>query len=117
MVPPFFAYLAVTENNATLLDFTIQDCANYRAVLKSSSGAWEHISKSSHTDAGLWSTGNGWAAMGLARVLATILKSPFNTTAHAAQVTKLNAWIKEIIDASVASPVSFPFPNPPHLPI
>ena len=105
MVPPFLAYYAISTQNDTLLDVAVQQIQDYRAVLKSSSGAWSHISASSHPDTGFWSTGNGWAAMGITRVLAAILAAPSRTTNQQTQTVTLRGWIKEIIDAAIKAPV------------
>jgi rhamnogalacturonyl hydrolase YesR len=105
MAPPFLAYYAISTQNDTLLDVAVQQVQDYRAVLKSSSGAWSHISASSHPDTGFWSTGNGWAAMGITRVLAAILVAPSRTTNQQTQTVTLRGWVKEIIDAAMKTPV------------
>ena len=105
MVPPFLAYYAISTQNDTLLDVAVQQVQDYRAVLKSSSGAWSHISASSDPDTGFWSTGNGWAAMGITRVLAAILAAPSRTTNQQTQTVTLRGWVKEIIDAAMKAPV------------
>jgi rhamnogalacturonyl hydrolase YesR len=105
MVPPFMAYYAASSNNQTLFDLTMKQCEEYRALLKSSSGAWMHISASSGADTALWSTGNGWAAMGMTRVLATLLKSSFSSSIQQTNSANLIAWIKEIIDGAKATSV------------
>jgi rhamnogalacturonyl hydrolase YesR len=105
MAPPFLAYYAISTQNDTLLDVAVQQIQDYRAVLKSSSGAWSHISASSHPDTSFWSTGNGWAAMGITRVLAAILAAPSRTSNQQAQTVTLRGWIKEIIDAAMKTPV------------
>ena len=70
-----------------------------------------HIIGPQDQDTGLWSTGNGWAAAGMTRVLATFLKSPFaqqlNGTAQADAVKGLTGYIKEILDGAMSSPMSF----------
>ncbi|KAK7516831.1 hypothetical protein IWZ03DRAFT_379159 [Phyllosticta citriasiana] len=79
-------------------------------------GLWRHIIGPVHADLGLWSTGNAWAAYGAARVLSTILHSPFFTTTTtstsnsnanistidlAAQSAQLTSTIKRILDAAI----------------
>jgi rhamnogalacturonyl hydrolase YesR len=105
MAPPFIAYYAANTNNKTLLNIAVQQCADYRAVLKTSKGPWEHISATSHPDTGLWSTGNGWAAMGMARVLGTVVKSAFTDSVKNPLETELVGWVKEILDGAMATAV------------
>lgn len=89
MVPPFFA---VSTQNASVLNMAIQQIIDYRAILKTDSGVWSHISASGDPDADLWSTGNGWAAMGITRVWATACY----TSAQNSQTDTLKGWVKEI---------------------
>jgi hypothetical protein len=49
--------------------------------------------------------GNGWAAMGMTRVLATLLKSSFSSSIQQTNSANLIAWIKEIIDGAKATSV------------
>jgi rhamnogalacturonyl hydrolase YesR len=72
MVPPFLAYLACMKRDSSLLIEAARQCTLYREVLRSSSGLWMHIASSGSCDCGLWSTGNGWAAIGMTRVLALL---------------------------------------------
>ena len=44
-------------------------------------GLWNHIVGPYNSDQRPWSTGNAWAAAGMARVLATVLKAPVGTFA------------------------------------
>ncbi|TEB31030.1 hypothetical protein FA13DRAFT_1732979 [Coprinellus micaceus] len=82
MVPPFLAYFAVATNNGSLLQESVRQCALYRDVLQpvpedgSERGLWRHIVGPYSPDAGLWSTGNAWAAAGMARVLGTVMRAP-----------------------------------------
>lgn len=46
-------------------------------------------------------TGNGWAAAGMMRVLATILNSDY-ASEYEAQTANLTDWIVEIVEASFA---------------
>ncbi|KAF8872494.1 hypothetical protein BD779DRAFT_1613794 [Infundibulicybe gibba] len=80
MAPPFLAYYAADAKNASLLQLVVEQCGLYRQVLQaqttaSYAGVWEHIIGPQSQDTGLWSTGNGWAAAGMARVLATVMKA------------------------------------------
>jgi Glycosyl Hydrolase Family 88 len=113
MAPPFLAYYAVDTYNASLLADVVQLCAQYRQVLHANitgngQGVWEHIIGPQSQDVGQWSTGNGWAAGGMVRVLATVMKAPAsvipaNQSEYA--VTALTGFIKEIIDGAMSSPV------------
>ncbi|KAF7369524.1 hypothetical protein MVEN_00282200 [Mycena venus] len=114
--PPFIAYFAADTKNASLLETAYRQCGLYREVVLFNSdastfspvgtsptnGSWHHIVGPQSADPGLWSTGNGWAAMGMARVLATILKAPVakGTSWRADAISDLTAWIKEIIDGA-----------------
>ncbi|KAJ7138865.1 hypothetical protein C8R46DRAFT_866720, partial [Mycena filopes] len=120
MAPPFLAYFAADTNNASLLEIAYRQCGLYREVVLFNSdsnstspvgtsptnGSWHHIVGPQSADAGLWSTGNGWAAAGMTRVLATVLKAPVATRApwRASAVSDLTAWIKEIVDGARAQP-------------
>lgn len=111
MAPPFLAYYAADTNNATLLHESVQQCGHYRQVLQAKStasydGVWEHIIGPQHLDQGLWSTGNGWAAGGMARVLATVMKAPVakNAVWRREAVQDLTQWIKEIVDGAMGAP-------------
>lgn len=111
MAPPFLAYYAADTNNATLLRESVRQCGHYRQVLQAKStasydGVWEHIIGPQHLDQGLWSTGNGWAVGGMARVLATVMKAPIarNAAWRREAVEDLTQWIKEIVDGAMGAP-------------
>ncbi|KAG6855935.1 hypothetical protein H0H87_009311 [Tephrocybe sp. NHM501043] len=127
MAPPFLAYHAVDTSNFTLLREAVYQCHAYRDILRYNStsphgaftGLWEHILGPVNNDPGLWSTGNAWAAAGMTRVLATIIKAPIflrsggKEAAESRQwrstaITKLTTLIKEIVDATInASPHAY----------
>ncbi|CZT16334.1 uncharacterized protein RCC_02176 [Ramularia collo-cygni] len=113
MAPPFMAYAGPAFNDGGSLQSAIEQCGLYREVLSSnsnsgdvSSGAWHHIIGPETQDTGLWSTGNGWAAMGMARVLATLLHwHPTETGPDFSQTRKdLFEWIGEILRGAMSSP-------------
>nr|GAT47980.1 predicted protein [Mycena chlorophos] len=120
MAPPFIAFYAADSDNATLLETAYVQCGLQREVLlylsnssepspagtSSSGGRWEHIVGPQSADPGHWSTGNGWAAAGMTRVLATVMKAPVAQTAswQAQAISDLTSWIKEILDGAIASP-------------
>ncbi|KAJ7660534.1 hypothetical protein B0H17DRAFT_1095134 [Mycena rosella] len=119
MVPPFVAYFAADTNNASLLETAYRQCGLQREVLLFGSdsstpspaktsvtnGLWHHIVGPQSADPGLWSTGNGWSAMGMARVLAVVQKAPvaIGTAWRADAIADLTAWIKEILDGAYAA--------------
>ncbi|KAF3051993.1 hypothetical protein E8E11_010634 [Didymella keratinophila] len=83
MVPPFLAYYGVYTQNVDMIREAVGQCRLYHELLTTETGLWKHIvtvgqralGEREEDDAGLWSTSNGWAAAGMARVLATILGS------------------------------------------
>lgn len=110
MVPPFLAYYAADQGNASLLQESVNQCGYYREVLQYNasvpySGAWHHIIGPNSNDLGIWSTGNGWAAAGMTRVLATVIRAPVAQGTSWAEdaINNLTSWIMEILDAAMAS--------------
>ncbi|KAG6896117.1 hypothetical protein C0993_008745 [Termitomyces sp. T159_Od127] len=110
MAPPFLAYYAADISNETLLQETLKQCGYYRQVLQSNTtmpyqGAWEHIIGPKSQDTGIWATGNAWAAAGMTRVLATVMKAPVaqNVTWRSEAIHDLTQWIMEILEGAVAS--------------
>lgn len=113
--PPFMAYYAVATNNTDWMDKAMGQCRAYRQALQpnntskdaaAAAGAWQHILGPEHEDLGLWATGNGWAAMGMARVLATLLHWPRTALSAPGQKAQadLFSWIGEILRAAMTSP-------------
>ncbi|KAG6836794.1 hypothetical protein H0H93_003040 [Arthromyces matolae] len=123
MAPPFLAYYAADTANITGLQEAVYQCSAYRQILHYNTssldatftGLWDHIlGPTYNVDAGLWSTGNAWAASGITRVLATVIKAPqikgstHNETLSIAQWREsakgeLTTLVKEIIDAVIDS--------------
>ncbi len=108
MAPPAIAYYAVAANDVDLLLSAIQQCLLYRDILAvpqgqgATAGLWEHIAGDAQ-DTGLWSTGNGWAAAGMSRVLATAKKSPFtNSDKLSAALGELKDAIRSILDGAIS---------------
>lgn len=101
MVPPFLAYYGYMHANQTLLEEAYTQCSLYRQGLQDpATKLWRHIVQGEGTsDPGLWATGNAWAAAGMLRVLATILRSPFSDQ-MAAQRADLQTWTDEILSAA-----------------
>ena len=111
MVPPFLAYYAADQKNETLLRESVRQCSLYRDVLQSKNGGlWGHII-GPHKDSGLWSTGNGWAAAGMARVLATVVRAPVPEDQESDAewreegIKNLTTWIMEILKEAIKSPL------------
>lgn len=134
MAPPFLAYYGVATNNVSVLQAAVEQCRLYRQILLANTtsgqftppvshpevaaGLWKHITGPVNDDAGLWSTGNAWAAAGMARVLATVLKAPpslffNNLPAHTSNLSvtwknqaihDLTTFICEILDAAILMP-------------
>lgn len=111
MTPPFMAYYAADTGNWTLLNDTVNQCTYYRQVLKANittsyKGVWEHIVGPQSPEPGLWSTGNGWAAAGMTRVLATVIKAPISISHPSWRtiiIARLTGYIKEIIDGAMGT--------------
>jgi rhamnogalacturonyl hydrolase YesR len=111
MVPPFLAYYGATTSNRTLLAESYRQIKLYREVLlDKQTGLWQHIRQGSWEDKGHWSTGQGWALMGMMRVAATIKAGGYQTE-FANEFKDLKIWSAEILDAMWPLLVSFSFHN------
>lgn len=97
MVPPFLAYYGVIAQNRTLLEESYTQIKLYRNYLRDpTANMWKHVLLgTSGNDYGYWSTGNGWAAAGMLRVLATIRQSQYANTMKNEQ-NDLITWVGEI---------------------
>ncbi|KAM0786979.1 hypothetical protein ACM66B_002397 [Microbotryomycetes sp. NB124-2] len=103
MVPPFLAYYGVVNQNSSLIQEAYDQCRLYRQYLRTpETGLWQHILWGSHPDPGLWATGNGWAAAGMMRVIATIRNSDYASDFES-QTSDLSAWTQEIVSSSFNS--------------
>lgn len=110
MAPPFIAYYGPAFDSDETLRYAAEQSGLYREVLKAdiadgdvSSGAWQHIIGPETQDTGIWSTGNGWAAMGMARVLGTLLHWHPADTSDDSQKRDLFTWIGEILQGAMSS--------------
>ncbi|KFZ02936.1 hypothetical protein V502_11370 [Pseudogymnoascus sp. VKM F-4520 (FW-2644)] len=107
MGPPFLAYMAVTNNDTHLMGEAIEQVRLYRDVLAagttqtSCDKLWMHIVGPKNADHGFWSTSNGWAATGMARVIATIQRWEPANRLFAAERSMLVGYVKEILDAAM----------------
>lgn len=100
MAPPFFAYYGVLTGNQSLVQEAYHQVRLYRKYLRDSkaNNLWKHIQLGLYgTDSGHWSTGNGWAAAGMLRVLSTIKQSQFSSSMKRQQKDLAN-WVQEIHD-------------------
>ncbi|KIY68255.1 hypothetical protein CYLTODRAFT_421760 [Cylindrobasidium torrendii FP15055 ss-10] len=106
MCPPFLAYTAAQREDSVLAQEAFNQLAGYHDVLVTDTGAWKHIVGvgEKNADAGVWSTGNGWAAMGMARVLASFLHGAAAPQTPSA-LADIEQWIKNILDAAMKVPV------------
>jgi Glycosyl Hydrolase Family 88 len=107
MVPPFLAYLSVSTGNIDYLHTALAQIQKYRDELRINegqhAGQWRHIIGPQNQDEGAWASGCGWAAMGIARVLATIMK--WKTTADwEDEQAQLKGYILELLDGALTSP-------------
>ncbi|KAI5777194.1 hypothetical protein EDC01DRAFT_430315 [Geopyxis carbonaria] len=96
MAPPFLAFHAASTGDGAALAEAVRQCGLYRDVL-GGGGAWRHITGPEAKDDGHWSTGNGWAAAGMARVLATVRAAKGDADDQA----QLKTWIGEILRAAM----------------
>ena len=108
MVPPFLAYYGVAKNDTFLLKTAFRQIQLYRDVLSinreggKKEGLWKHIvGPSDMADDGCWSTGNGWAAYGMARVRATMSGWRLRRDALDGEIRKLDEYIGEILDGAI----------------
>ncbi|KAK5134776.1 hypothetical protein LTR08_006151 [Meristemomyces frigidus] len=106
MVPPFLAYYGVANNDTEMLRTAVQQCQLYRDVLSveegPKKGLWKHIvGPSDMADEGCWSTGNAWAAYGMARVRATISGWRLSNEVMMEEKRQLDQWIGEIVDGAI----------------
>ncbi|GAB1518738.1 hypothetical protein RhiTH_001803 [Rhizoctonia solani] len=103
MVPPFLAYYGALHNNASMMTEAFHQVQTYRNTLKVDryTGLWRHIQLGENVDVGHWSTGNGWAAAGMMRVLATMANSPLGAS-YPNEQALLARWISGILTSAWA---------------
>ncbi|KAF8479941.1 hypothetical protein JB92DRAFT_3042197 [Gautieria morchelliformis] len=104
---PFIAAYGAVTSNQTLLMEAYTQCKLYRNALLQpgpTGPLWAHIAFDNGTfsDPGLWATGNAWAALGMLRVQATLLKSSY-AHSFSLEINDLKSWIKEILDGTFAA--------------
>lgn len=122
MAPPFIAYFGALQNDdggQALLQIAYDQIRLYRdALFDADVSLWRHVTLGTWQDSGHWATGaqavlfscepatrtrphafragNGWAAAGTMRVLATIKRSSF-ASAMQSQQDDLAQWVDEIL--------------------
>ncbi|KAG0144316.1 hypothetical protein CROQUDRAFT_724086 [Cronartium quercuum f. sp. fusiforme G11] len=101
MVPPFLAWTGAISSDFSILENSYRQCLLYRKRLidPNGSGTWRHILGGSWNETGLWSTGNGWAAMGMMRVRQTMeaVSDPDLKHKLSGMKADLEKWMCEII--------------------
>ena len=100
MVPPFLAYYGVATKDEATLKEAARQCELYRDVLVTPALPWLHIVGDHVSDEQLWSSSNGWAAAGMARVLATMQNSKYKSSTKTQQAS-LTSMIKGIVDGAI----------------
>ncbi|EUC65407.1 glycoside hydrolase family protein [Rhizoctonia solani AG-3 Rhs1AP] len=103
MVPPFLAYYGALHNNASMMTEAFNQIQTYRNNLKVDkfTGLWRHIQLGEGVDVGHWTTGNGWAAAGMMRVLTTMATSSLGAS-YPNEQALLARWISGILTSAWA---------------
>ncbi|KAG8801496.1 hypothetical protein FRC17_006641, partial [Serendipita sp. 399] len=99
MVPPFLAYYGALHSNTTLMDEAFEQISLYRDKLhdKDAHDLWRHVVMGgTGEDPGHWSTGNGWVAMGMLRVIGTYKASTLEKD-YGDKIGTLEGWVDEIL--------------------
>jgi hypothetical protein len=91
------AYLAVQNGSTSLMNTVVTQCGLQRAVLKGGSDDWQHIIGPQSQDTGLWSTGNGWAAYGMVRVLHTLQKWSGSSGSMTSQAVSVQQYLEPLL--------------------
>lgn len=76
-----------------------------RSASTAPTGLWQHIIGPEAQTRGLWATGNGWAALGMVRVLATLTHWSVSSS-WVDEKTELKGWLHEIFTALTKVQVS-----------
>jgi rhamnogalacturonyl hydrolase YesR len=107
MAPPFLALSAFESRDEQLFTDVVRQCELQKQILADDrTGLWRHVIGPEKQDEGFWSTGNGWAACGLVRVYALLLK--YKSIIHPREFPKdvedsLLRSISDILQGAVAS--------------
>lgn len=103
-VPPFFAYYGVATNKLEIVRFAVEQVRLYRQALSPQGGLWQNSVGPKTQDRGLWTTGNGWAAMGMLKVLAAVSHWSGSNPDERVAIADLFLWTGEILRAVVQTP-------------
>ncbi|KAJ4358429.1 uncharacterized protein N0V89_003012 [Didymosphaeria variabile] len=109
MIPPFLAFYAVAVDDINVMEAAVAQCEAYYKELAQKDesgpdhGLWHHIAGPKHDDPGYWSTGNGWVAAGLTRVLATLMSWESTRGSGFEGVVSLKRMIRDLIDGVVTT--------------
>ncbi|KDQ21094.1 hypothetical protein BOTBODRAFT_62116 [Botryobasidium botryosum FD-172 SS1] len=100
MVPPYLAYYGAMRPYKSLMDAAYLQCKFYRNnLIDKKKRLWKHVVMGSWEDTGFWATGNGWAAMGMLRVIRTFQISPF-ASQLVSEGNDMISWVEEIVNAT-----------------
>jgi hypothetical protein len=103
---PLLAYYGVATDDLDVLREAVHQCRLHRDILRitqgPTKGLWKHVVGSAADD-GAWSSGNAWAAYGMAKVSATIAAWSASNATLAKEKQELDTWIKEILDGAIAN--------------
>lgn len=105
MIHPSLAAWSVQKQDTTYVLEAARQAGLYRQILQANTtaswkGLWTHIVGPQSQTLGIWLTGNGWAAMGMSRVLATLVHWPTTASSSATQQANLKQWIYEILSGA-----------------
>lgn len=104
MFAPFLAYYGVGTNDLGIVKEAVRQCKLHRDALMIDQGPmiglWNHIAGSAEFS-GAWSSGNAWAAYGMAQVIAIVTAWPTSNTTLSSEKNELVTWITEIIDGAM----------------
>ncbi|KAG8996812.1 hypothetical protein FRB94_001350 [Tulasnella sp. JGI-2019a] len=103
MVPPFLAYYGALNqpyvSDGLLYDAYLQISLYRNYLYDATPGLWRHVALGQWQDIGYWSTGNGWAAAGMLRVLMTMNQTSLGTLGQfAAAQIDLQNWATDIVN-------------------
>lgn len=106
MIHPALASWSVEVQDTSYVLEAAKQAGLYREILQANTtaawkGLWTHIVGPESQTLGIWLTGNGWAAMGMSRVLATLLHWPATANTSKSQQANLKKWIYEILHGAM----------------
>ncbi|PWN21221.1 hypothetical protein BCV69DRAFT_282710 [Microstroma glucosiphilum] len=107
MLTPALAYYSPATQNIQYIQDAVKQATYYRQVLQANTtaswqGLWVHIVGPQSATYGVWLTGNGWAALGMVRVLA-VMTNWSRTAKWTTQPALIKKYIYEILDGCMAA--------------